>query len=333
MKYYLELLDNLKKEKIVPVNLFYGPESYLRHQAVQEYKNKLIHPDMEQFNFSLFEGGEVTVEKVLETACSLPVFGKMRLVVVKRAPYFSSGNVPEALLEYIKYPVKSTCLIFETGEDIDRRKKINKLIMKTEGVIEFSRLNKNDLLKWITQLARRKGKQITPEGKQLILDRCGSEMYDILNEINKLINYIGERETVTEEDVNLVAVSHGEENVFVVVDALGNRQFNRALEGIKSLLLQKESPQAILGMLARQVRLMIQAKELYKKGSSFSDGCKHMGVPNFVCKKVFSQCRNFSHEQLLALLEGIMHVDYEVKTGKQDFYTALEIILLDLCIE
>lgn len=342
MKYYLELLDNLKKGNVAPVNLFYGPEGYLREQAILQYKKVLVAPEMVEFNFNQLDGLEVSEEEVVATASAPPMWGDKRLVVVRRARFFSSSirggdkskkanQKKSPLLSYIAAAPGTTCLIFETGETVDRRRKLFKEIARLGGAVEFSKLKKTDLGRWVKQLARRNGKSITGQGIELLLSRCGSNMYDIYNEMNKVISYAGENDIIGEEDVRFVVTGRGQENIFAVVDALGNQKYVDALEGIRYLLLCKESPQAILGMLARQVRLIMQAGELARKGCSFSEINKRMGVHNFVCKKALSQSKNFSRKDLINLLTGMAKVDEDVKTGRQDFYPAIEMLLMDAC--
>lgn len=339
MKYYLQLLDNLKKGKIAPVNLFFGPESYLREQAIYQYKKTLIAPEAAEFNFDLLDGLEVSEEDVVAAASAPPVMGEKRLVVVRRARFFKPSpgggekSTPKGspLINYFSSPLKTTCLIFETGEPVDRRRKIFKELVRSGEAIEFSLLKNTDLAKWINQLAGRKGKKISRQGVELLLNRCGRKMHDIYNEMNKLIDYTGSRQLIGEEDVRFVVADRGEENIFAVVDALGNQKYTDALEGIRYLLLRKESPQAILGMLARQVRLIIQARELSEAGYSGAEISKRMGVPAFVCKKALAQSKNFQQGELIGLLRGMLQVDEQVKTGKQDFYSAIEILLMDFC--
>lgn len=338
MKYYLQLLEKLKKGEIAPVNLFYGPEAYLREQAIKRYRDALVAPGMAEFNYSLMDGAEVSEQDVVNAASIPPVFGGKRLVVVRRARFFKPSaakekqNQSSILINYINRPVRETCLVLETGDPVDRRRKIFKELARCGEVVEFSRLNSNDLAKWIFRLAERAGKNISRPGVELLLNRCGRNMYEIYNEMNKLIDFTGQKQSIGEEDVRLVVTDRGEENIFRVVDALGNKRYAEALQIIRHLLRRRESPQAILAMLARQVRLIIQANELSAAGYSFTEITSTMGLPPFVCKKVLSQGKNFNRHELLRLLRGMLLVDEQVKTGRQDFYPALEMLLADFCV-
>jgi len=344
LRYYIQLLENLKKGNIAPVHLFYGPEGYLREQAISEYKKKLVDNELADFNFDLLNGPEVTEEEVVAAASSPPVLGEKRLVVVRRAGFFApsragakatgkSGKGSSPLESYIAQPCQTTCLILETGETVDGRRKVFKEIVKLGGAVEFKKLTKTDLIKWINQMGKREGVDISRPAAELLVSRCGSDMYAIKNEMNKLIDYTGTAGRISEDDILFVVADRGEENIFAVVDALGNKNYAEALEGIRYLLLRKESPQAILGMLARQVRLILQASELSAAGFSFAEISKRMKVPNFVCKRALSQSKNFEQKELVNILRGMLQVDEYVKTGKQDFYAALEILFMDSCVK
>lgn len=334
LKHFIKLLDNLKKGNIAPVNLFYGPEEYLRQQAIDRYQEVLVAPEMLSLNCDRLDGQEATAEEIAALASAPPMWGSKRLVVVRRAPFFSaSGPNKAAAWDFISNPLPTTCLIFETGDKVDRRRKLYREINKSGGAIEFTRLRRPDLIKWIKQLARRCGKNITRPAVELVLGRCGTNMYNIYHEMNKLVSYAGAQDVIGEDDVRVIVTDWGEENIFAVVDALGNQRYNDALDGIRYLLLRKVLPQSILGMLARQVRLIMQAGELAQQGYSFAEINKQMGVHNFVCKKALSQSKNFKPGELVDLLRGMMRVDQDFKTGRQEFYPAVEMLFLSRCIK
>jgi len=337
------------QEHIAPVYLFYGEEDYLRRRALRELVGCVLQKETGEFNYDLVDGEEDSLEKVLTLAQTPPFLASRRLVVVRYAPYFagrgrkvqSSAPGPEetkktlapgekSLLAYLQNPVDTTCLVFETGQPVDQRRKLFKVLQKTAQVIEFPFLRHEELIRWLLQRAGAAGKKMAPGTADLLISRAGRGMTLLENELNKLISYVGERNIIANEDVQMVTVPMVEENIFAVVDALGERQVRKALGGIKELLADGEPAPVILTMVARQFRLLLQAKEMAAKGGQPAQMGTQLGVPPFVVKKILAQSKNFSFEQLQQTLEQLLELDVVLKTGRQEFLPAMEKLALNL---
>lgn len=351
MQAYLTFLKKLEQGQVAPVYLFFGEEDYLRRQAVSELSKRLLQEESAQFNCDLVDGEETSLEKVVSLAGAPPFLSSRRLVVVRHAPYFagrgkkaaaaaspaeeetketlSSGE--KTLLAYLQNPAATTCLVFETGHPVDQRKKLFKAVQKAGQAVEFTCLKNEELNRWLLKQAGRAGKKIAPATAELIIRRVGRSMSLLNSELEKLIAYTGERAVITKEDVQQVTVRLVEESIFAVVDALGERRAKKALAGVRDLVFAGEPPPAILAMIARQFRLLLQAKELAARGAAQpAQISKELGVPPFVGKKILAQSNNFSFEQLAKALKYLLDLDVAIKTGKQDFYPAVEKLVLSL---
>lgn len=88
-------------------------------------------------------------------------------------------------------------------------------------------------------------------------------------EINKLVNYCGDREIVTTHDVSIVVASSPEDVMFTTVEAISKRQTDRSMLLLAELHRYDPKPQAVSGkllaLLARQYRMLWQAKFLSDK--------------------------------------------------------------------
>jgi len=170
MKYYLDLLDALKKGQIAPIYLFFGPEGYLRKEAVKKMRDIIIPGAQNDLNFITLDAQEVPLHDIISMASMTPLFANSRLILVKNSNLFirkkNSPGLPEdgeaapvrkdeaPLLSYIAGPNPGTCLIFDAGEDIDKRKKVCKEIAKKGKVVEFTLLKTGELSRWLEKQAR-----------------------------------------------------------------------------------------------------------------------------------------------------------------------------------
>lgn len=349
-------INTVKKfdpDKIAPVYFFYGEEDYLRRWATRELARCVLQEETREFNYDLVDGEEDPLEKILSLARTPPFLAPRRLVIVRHAPYFMGrgrkGRKPEEekedkedketlvpgekdLLSYLQSPADTTCLVFETGQTVDQRRKLFKILQKTAQVMEFPFLHNEELKRWLLQRAGKAGKKMAPRTADLLISRVGRGMTLLDNELKKLISCVGDKNIITSEDVRMVTVPVAEESIFAVVDALGERQVGKALGGIKDLLINGEPAPVILTMVVRQFRLILQAKEMVSKGEQPAGLSSRLGAPPFVIRKILAQSKNFSLEQLQQILEKLLELDVALKTGRQEFFPAIENLTINLLI-
>lgn len=81
-------------------------------------------------------------------------------------------------------------------------------------------------------------------------------------ELEKLICYCLDRDVVTAEDVEAVCTTRITNHIFDMVNAIAEKQPQKALQLYYDLLALKEPPMRVLFLIARQCNLLLQTKEL-----------------------------------------------------------------------
>lgn len=351
MKYFLDLVRELKEGRIAPVYLFFGPEGYLRGEAVKRIREFLLAGEANDFNYTALDGEETSPAEIVSLARMTTFFSGKRLVVVKNARFFAgkkekdspgpeeeedlsppavrSGEAP--LLEYLASPNPETCLVFDAGEQVDRRKKIYRESARVGKVVQFSPLKHEELAAWLEKQVRQAGKSLAPGTAAALLARTGNSLQALSVEIQKLICYAGENSAITAKDVAAATPLHPEEDVFAVVDAIGERNPARAMSGIDRLIRQKHPPPAILGMVARQIRLILRTGEALRSGNDLGALAARIGMHPYVARKMAAQQKNFDRRQLITSLYRLHDLDAAVKSGRQEFLAGMEMFILDVC--
>jgi len=157
----------------------------------------------------------------------------------------------------------------------------------------------------------------------------GNNLFQARQEITKALSYVGAGGTVTREDVRLLCSQSREEDIFEMVDAVGGRNAKHALSLLQRL--QEDLPaQYIYTMLARQVRLLIMAREVLEAGGGQNDMAAQAGLNPFVAKKALAQCRHFSMGELESLYRRLDRMDEEAKTGVSSLDVAMESLVADI---
>lgn len=311
-----ELQQELSQGYIAPVYLFYGEEKYLLVQAVNTIKNRLLSPEALLFDYQEFSGAEVTPENLLMAAHTPPVLAEKRLILIKNALLVNEG-----LLAYLNQPSPTTCLVLIAEGELDRRNQAFKKIEQEGRVIEFSPLKPAALASWLKQEAKKMGRQMDNRAAQ-VLAQAAADLQQGVMELAKLDLYLPPGAPFTIKDIQtLTPDTLAADAIFQLVDALGNGQASIAISFCRKLLASGEAPLAILGMMVRQFRLILQA---HIAGLGSSNLAKILNLPPFVAQKIAGQASKFSLDAAAEILERLLKTDVAIKTGAGDPSLLLE---------
>jgi DNA polymerase-3 subunit delta len=254
------------------------------------------------------------------------------------------------------------CLIL-TADVVDKRTKIFKVIEKIGIVLHFSAAKGEKAAKESfkaeaqKQLAR-VGKTLT-EGAWTALGRkTGYQLRSSLNELQKLIFYVGERPVIEEADVEEVVGKTKDDSIFDLTNALAEKNAAAALTALKALLDQGEHHLMILAMITREIRMITHASVLISSGKlpnikpsmdfawfqknvypvvariseSFSpkDDVLMRKHP-YVIFNALRNCGRFSYPVLTAYLDDLVDIDREMKSSVTDPRWLLERFLVKAC--
>lgn len=316
--------EDIKNGQFRPCYLLFGEEAYLKKQ----YKDKLVRAvaaEGDTLNFSSFQGKETNPAKLIDLAETLPFLAERRVILVEDSGFFK--NSCDILADYLPKMSESSCFIFVESE-VDKRTKTFKAIKKAGAAIEFGVQGEALLTRWVLGRIGRENKKITKSVLQLFLSRAGSDMSNIDRELEKLLCYTWKKDVIEEADVKAVVTQRLENQIFDMVDAISGHRQERALELYDDLLALKEAPMKILYLIMRQFRILLQVKELSRKGYAGADLAKKIGVPGFALRKYIAQEKSFTREQILASLEDGAAAEEDVKTGRLNDKIAVEILIV-----
>lgn len=327
----IQTLKKIKKGHILPVYLLWGSEGFIKRKILDELKRILIAPEMSPFNLDTFNlKEEDSLKDILGRAEAPPVLSSKRMIIALDAPYFSEKTKEKEvkmLAGYLENPEESTCLVFSTFK-IDKRTKLTKIMLQKKFAVSCEPLKEKDLRRWINQRFRQENKTIEEKALESLLILVGNNLYQMDNEINKILTYLGKENKVTEKTVKtLVTPSSPETNIFSLVDNIGKKNKAESLAELQNMLKQNEPPLKILTMIARQFRLLLQVKSLQKENRTKKEILSALRLPFFVVNKLLMQADNFSYDELARALIMAHKTDLKIKTGRMEPQASLEILL------
>ena len=176
-------------------------------------------------------------------------------------------------------------------------------------------------------MLKKEGKNITVADLQFLLERTGTEMANIKTEMEKLLCYTLNKSEVTREDIEEICTKRVQNQIFEMINAIADRNQKKALDLYYDLLTLKEPPMRILALIGRQFNLLLQVKELRKKGYSPQVISEKTGLHGFIVGKYEKQAARFKTSELREALEACVEADENVKTGKMNDVMSVEILI------
>jgi len=339
-----ELFNSLKRGELGRLYLFYGPEGLLIREAVGRIKELLVPPYAEQMNLTVIDGSDMAAaQKIANAVETLPFMNEKRLVLVNDVVFTPAGKrgFTQADMEVLDDCFRSvpdyTCLVITARNSPDMRTRLMKTLKTAGIVVEFGALKPPVLEKWVAKRFKDAGKNISRAAlKRFIflsgyLERdSGKTLEGIANEIEKIIKYCGDRDTVRQEDIEALAPESLSMNIFKLVDMVGLRDTSKALELLEEMKRGGEPPVKLLIMVARQFRLLLQVSFYREMGYSGKTIAAKLQLPPFVAASLMRQAGNFTREELKKKLKECGEADARVKSGRIDPWLALEVLIAGL---
>lgn len=310
--------------------IFHGEDEHSQQETLTDLQSKLGDPSMLDLNTNRFEGRQVTFSELQHTCNSIPFLADKRLVIVKDL-FTNKVAYQDELLAYLPDIPETTRLIFLESKSLSKRHPAYKLAESHEkGFIrEFKRLEGAALERWVRDRVQSTGGQIQPYAAHLLATNAGNNLTLLENEVEKLVLYKG-RETIEAEDVSLLCPYVAEASIFDLVDALGERKGQAAATLLNKKFQEGTDPFYLFAMFIRQFRLLIQVKELSDAGQPPADIAKTLKLHLFPTGKLHQQSKNFSMLQLEQIYDHLLDIDINVKTGRTDLITALDLLVAGL---
>lgn len=318
------LNEDIKTGKFRQAYLLYGEEAYLKKQ----YKDKMTKAMLSEgdtMNYACYEGKGINPSELIDLAETMPFFAERRLIVVENSGFFKNAT-PE-LADYIKVMPDTTCFLFVENE-VDKRGKMYKAVKDKGRIVEMGRQDEKTLLYWIAGNVKKEGRQIKESTARYLVAKTGTDMENLEKEMEKLFSYtLGENE-ITMQDVDAICTTQITNKIFEMVEAVATKQQKKALNYYYDLLALKEPPMRILYLLSRQFKLLLEVKDLLGRGYDKSQIAKTAGLHPFVAGKYMQQCRAFTKEELLGIMEESACTEEMVKTGRLNDVMSVELFIV-----
>lgn len=315
--------------------VFHGPDEFSCRAQVQVLREHMGDPSVAALNTVVFDGRTASAADVLSAASAIPFLGDKRLVIVEGMLGWlarrGSGKAAKEELETLAAGLEElppwARVVFVETETLPESHPILKLARTAPGGYHKLFEPPRNPARWLIERARSEyGAVLEQAAASALALVVGDDLRAADNELAKLAAYAGGERPITEADVALLTPYVTEANIFEMVDALGRRDSATALR-LLHRLLQEDDPLPVFGMIVRQFRLLLLAREYLNEGGTPRQAGTVLGVHPYVGEKVSTQARVFTLEQLEAIYRYLLDTDVAIKTGKVDATLALDLLV------
>ena len=320
--------------------VLHGDDAFSRSEELAKLTSRMGDPDMADLNTTRLEGRTITWDELLHPCNTIPFLSDRRLVIVTGLlGRLAQKNVREAevtflqdLIDYLPELPDTTRLVFVEERQLPDRHPVLVLARESKEGYEkaFAMPTGNALMRWVQGRVKQEGGQIEPSAAQALCTFTENDLRQLHHEIQKLVAYVDGQRPIGEQDVLLLTPQARQGNIFHMVDALGRRDGRTASRIYHQLLSMGDHPLALLGMITRQFRLMVQVKELAPKFGTPQAIAREIHQNPYPIGKILSQSNNYTMEQLHAIYHKIVDTDVEIKTGRIEPTLALDMLIAGL---
>ena len=352
--------------------LFAGESDARRREDLDHLIESLVLPEFATFDLSVVDGETTSAQEILSMVTSVPFASKKKVVVVESVDLLPPADQLR-IAEFIPKLGDKSCLIMllseksapsksrtspknsEEGEkeEVTRhglQPKLRNATKRYGALIEYQKLKSEDLRSVVMQEARRHGKQIQVMAAEMLAQSTDGNVSIIQREIEKLVLFVGDKKIISTADVEAITPRTAEDRIFQLMDAVGNKRAEQAVNLLSETLAASTKPEEdvlrIISMLARHFRMLYQAIFLREQGirdlQSIPEDVQEvlpkehnlLGVHDFAKKRFLAQSRLFTLVEVRRCLRHVLECEVAVKGIEGDSGSRrihLEMLIMKLC--
>ena len=313
----------------------YGNDEFAIARKLKDFESDFSDPTTAGMNTARFESRSVSDEEFNNALHAMPFLASKRLVLLANpSAKYKDAAVRKKFEAYISGAPDSVKLVmYENVEPKEAPKhwlikwaEKNSALVKTQA---FMLPKQRDMPGWIINEAKKQDGKIEPPAAAKLAEMVGVDTRQAGMELSKLLAYVNWARPIHSSDVDAVCIVTSQQSVFDFVDALSQGN-GKSAQKLLHRLLENEDPFSLWGMVVRQFRLLIQAREILDGRGNKDDVARALGVHPFVAEKTTGQASRFSIEALENIYHRLLSIDERVKTSQITLDLALDTLIVEL---
>lgn len=331
--------DFRKEIKVKPQKayLFFGEEDYMKSFALKS-ASEAISPDpsLSFFNEMKLDALSYSPDALLDAIMPFPMGADRKLIVVSGLDInaMKAGEIDAlfSVLSQLEDYDYNTVIIntssdrFDYGTSLKRPSDLLKRFSEHLCAVYFERNTPAKLAAWVGKHFSHNGAQASPAICSLVIERCGRNMYNLAQEVDKISFYVLSkgRQEVTREDVLNISIAAEEFDTYALTNAIGNRKRDEALRILRDMKFRRLEPIIILSEISGTVSNMTSVATLAADGLTQGEISEVLGIHEYRVGLMMNA--GISLEICRGMLQKCKAADLELKSGIGGYVTLEKLI-------
>ncbi len=312
----------------------YGNDEFAIARRLAQFGSIFTDSSSADMNTAHLDARTVSEDELNNAVNSMPFLASQRLVLLANpSARYNKADARKKFLEFIeKIPDSTRLVMYESVEPRDADKHwLNKWAEKSKlaQTQAFMLPRVREMSGWILNETKNQNGQIEKAAADKLVEMVGADTRQAAQEISKLLAYVNWARTIKVADVEAVSIVTAEPDIFAMVDALASGN-GKSAQRLLHRLLENEDAFSVWGMVVRQFRLLLLAREVIESRGGQREVEQALGVHSFVAEKVFSQAKRFSLSSLEKIYHKLLEIDEAAKRSQVTLDLALETLVVEL---
>lgn len=307
-----------------PIYVLSGNDGFLRDHYRAEIISRVVGQADPQTCVANFDGAaDPDLSEVMDELRTLPFLAPARVVLIRNADAFITKH-RQKLEDYVANPCESSALVL-MASSFPGNTKLAKAVAKVGEVLNCKLPDGTSLQQWLTKASGKRGKKIDPQSASMLEQWIGRDLAAQNAEIEKLCLYIGDRETITPQDVAAVVTATAGPAAFELTNAITAGDAPGALKALDGSLRIRGAEFQALGSIAWHLRRALQAQQEISAG-----GKPNLRMPYNQRNAFLAMLNRRGQAKLQADMKSLIDADLGMKSGRNP-KAALQELVMSLC--
>lgn len=283
-------------------------------KIVIDYNLDILKDKYKDYEIEKFDYNTRSIEDLIVVLDSYNFLVPNKLVILYNFKTKDLKNSTK-FIKYLENPNHNNILLILADKEDASLKKYSKVMDEKINIYSYIDENYN----------------IDNSTKRFLIDYyVGNENYKVINALKNIKDYKNDNSKITIDDIKKIAVKDLNINIFTLLDMIGKKNTDKALEILDDLKNNKDMELLhIIYQIAEQFRILLKYKLYKEQNLSNSEILKELGINKYRFDKIIKNDYLYEQEELINLLNKLADIEIKLKTGKS-YEAELEVIIKNL---
>lgn len=279
--------DPMAKKENIPVDqaavhLIFGDNDLKRSETAREVVDTLCPPESQSLGLETISGecgnsdrAVTAVKETMQALQTVGFLGEGKTVWLKDVDFIGTNPVSKAaavkevlaaLSKLIENGLPQGCHLLISAEKVFKGSAFYKSCVKHARVEELKIASRpkqrdQDARAQAAQLFEQNGVKVSRQVLETFIARCGADGHQVAGEVEKLVAYLGDEDTLSSDDIAVITTPAAEAEYWELGDAIAKRQTVRALKLLREQMYKGDSAVRVIAGFERTIQQLLLTRE------------------------------------------------------------------------